>query len=86
MLGKKSRVQKALLEARKETNESKEFDNLKKVGKQNHSIQNAKRSREIPQSKCKYCDILHEPRRCPAYGKICTGCDRKITLRGCAEV
>ena len=40
-------VQKAFLEAKEETKESKEFDGIKKASKQNHSAQNTKRSREM---------------------------------------
>ena len=25
---------------------------------------------------CKYCGSLHQPRQCPAYGKVCTDCNK----------
>ena len=62
------RVQKAVLEATKETQKSKEFDAVKKGIKKIHNMQNAKRSKGMPQNKCKYCGTLHEPRRCLVYG------------------
>ena len=36
----------------------------------------SKRSRGIHKNKCKYCNTLHEPRRCLAYGMNCTGLGR----------
>ena len=29
---------------------------------------------------CKWCGTLHEPRKCPAYGKTCNKCKKKIIL------
>ena len=26
---------------------------------------------------CRYCGYIHPPQRCPAYGKMCGGCDRE---------
>ena len=43
---KRVEVQKALLEATKENNESKEFDAIKKAVEQNHSTQNTKEETE----------------------------------------
>ena len=64
-------MQKALLEAMKETKESKEFDAVKKAEKQNHNSQNEHRSRGMPQNTHKYCSTICRQNKCPAYGKNC---------------
>ena len=69
-------TQKSIGWGRKVAQKSWEFDAMMKTVKQNHSTQNAERSRRMPQNKCKYCSTLHEPRRCPAYDKRCTWCGR----------
>ena len=71
-------MQKALLEAKqkRERKESKEFDAVKKVIKQNSRTQNMKGSGATPPKICKYHSTLHEPTRCPAYSKSWAGCGR----------
>ncbi|KAM7285148.1 uncharacterized protein ISCGN_032110 [Ixodes scapularis] len=41
-----------------------------------------RRERNSPgRRKCQYCSSMHEPRKCPAFGKSCNKCGKKNTLR-----
>ena len=77
------RVKKALLEATKETKDSKEFHARKKAIKQN-STQNAKR-RGMPQRKYKYCDTLYEQEDVQSMIRTVLDEAEQIILSECAE-
>ena len=68
--------QKAIIEATKETRESKQFNAIKKAIKKNHDTQNAKGSREMSHNKCKCCGTTHKLKWCPVSAKNYTGYSR----------
>ena len=62
------RAQKALQEETKK----KEFDARKKQEQKNNAFDRTEAGRIETCNKCKYHGKIHEPQRCPAYGKSCS--------------
>ena len=44
------------------------------------SINKKEKERKLDQINCEYCCLKQAKRKCPAYGKICRKCNKRITL------
>lgn len=57
------------IEKKHRTEQKREFK-----GNTGYNRRNETNKTDSTNSKCTYCDRIHKPRECPAYGKICRAC------------
>ena len=65
---------------------SRQFDKIKLFKEVKEDKARTPVHQTTPQQPCRYCGAIHQPRHCPAYGKMCTECSKLDTSRRSATV
>ena len=61
--------------------ESRQFDKIKVSKRAKEGTTRASVGWTLQWQMCRYCGELHQPRQCPAYGKMCVGCGKMMHFK-----
>ena len=65
------------------TAENPSEGSTEEITKKYKKLQTNFKKSQMQTEACKWCGLKHEPRKCPAFGKICSKCNRRNHFAKC---